>query len=421
MSHPMDVQVPVDPKDQVTLMNWREQPYNHWAFRNPGILPTLMVPRGRDAASLPEAPNPDIPNIPFEWDGKSYTVESAFVGDSTDGVIVIKDGVIVYEAYFNGMGPDDQHIWASSTKTLAGLSLGILVEQGEVDPAAPAETYIDELKGSYLGSRSVRAILDMVTALQYTEDYTALKPGEVNTEYLRRLGFVPAFDLMALDPIEANAKDIPRGVLRLLPKFQQNQAVEPGTVFEYQSPNVDVIGWIIARVSGQPLHRFMAEHVWKKIGADHDALFLTEVDYAPIATGGFCSTLRDAARVGLVVLGNGRYNGQQIFPESWVKDTFALSDADREHMNRSVYKDESGDVYDPWLEGYKNFLWVHDSQKGVGTFRGVYGQNVYVNQSQNLVIANFSSAASASNAARVTNRPRFAAYEVIAAYFANNA
>jgi len=420
MTTPMDTQVPVDPKDQVTLMNWRFQPYNHWAFRNATILHALMVPRGGDISPLPEAPNPEIPNLSFEYDGQSYTVESAFVGDSTDGVIVIKDGQIVWEAYYNGMGPDDPHIWASSTKTLVAMALGILVEQGRVDPAAPAETYVDELKGSYIGSRAVRDILNMVTALQYTEDYTTLKPGEVNTEYFRRLGFIPAFDLMALDPIEAQKQGVSRGILGYVARFDRNPAVEPGAVFEYHSPNVDVIGWIIARVSGQPLHRFIADHVWKKIGPDHDAFFLTDVDFVAIATGGFNSTLRDAARVGLVVLNNGFYNGQQIFPEAWAKDAFALTDADREHAQRSEFKNPASPTYDPWLEGYRNFLWVHDSRQGIGTFRGVYGQNVYINKSQDLIIANFSSAASPSNASRATNKPRFAAYDAIAAYFAES-
>ena len=64
---------------------------------------------------------------------------------------------------------------------------------------------------------------------------------------------------------------------------------------------------------------------------------------------------------------------------------------------------------------HHRFAWVHDGKKGVGTFRGVYGQNLYINQDEKIVIATFSSAASASNAARASNKPRMAAFEAIAA------
>ena len=88
-------------------------------------------------------------------------------------------------------------------------------------------------------------------------------------------------------------------------------------------------------------------------------------------------------------------------------------------MDRSSYKETNGPVYDKWLEGYKNYMWVHDSENKIGTFRGVFGQHLYINHQKQLVVATFSSAASASNAARASNRPRLAAFEAIANYFNN--
>lgn len=410
-SQAMDT-VPALPESQVTLMNWSIQPYSHWAFRNIGINPSLMVPRGGDIVALPEALDSSVAKMKFEHDGKSYTVKDAMAGDDTDGFIVVKNGKIVYEEYFNGFTERDHHLWASSTKSLMGLSMGILVEQGKVKLKQKVETLIPELKGSYFGARSVREVLNMVSALDYSEDYVNMKPGAVSTEYFRRMGFIPAFDLMAIDP----TKDpTPRGMISFLPKFGKNPDLEPGTKFEYHSPNVDVAGWIISRVSGQPLQTFIADHVWSKLGVEHDAFLMADVNFNVVATGGFNTTLRDFARVGLTMVNNGRYNGHQVFPEQWVKDTFSLTEEERRHTARSVYKNTSGNVYDEWLEGYKNYFWVHDSKQKIGTFRGVFGQNLYINQEKNLVIATFSSSASASNAARVTNRPRMAAFEAIAA------
>lgn len=401
---------PAKPASQVTLMNWSEQPYNHWSFRNVGVQPSVMVPRAGKINLLPEELNPTVADIKFEYQGKSHTVRSAMVADSTDGYIVIKGGKIIHEEYFGDFSEHDHHLWASSTKSLVGLSMGILVEQGKVKVEDSVESYLPELKGTHLGQRTIREVLNMVSALEYTEDYENLLPGAVSTEYFRRLGFIPAFDLMAIDPTQDNT---PRGILEFIPRFTKNPKLAPSVKFEYHSPNVDVAGWIIARVSGRPLNTFIAENVWAKLGVEHDAFFLADVAFNPVATGGFNTTLRDFARVGLAVLNNGKFNGAQIFPASWVNESFSLTDTERQHMARSAYKDSNGPVYDEWLEGYKNYLWVHDAKKGIATFRGVFGQYLYINKDQDIVIATFSSAASASNAARASNKPRMAAFEII--------
>jgi CubicO group peptidase (beta-lactamase class C family) len=406
--------VPPSPESQVTFMNWSEQPFNHWSFKNVGIAPSLMVPRGGDIVQIPTEIDAQIANIEFQYEGETFTVHDSMIGDSTDGYLVLKDGKIVFEHYFNGFSEHNHHLWASCTKSLVGLSMGILVDQGKVVVEDLVETYIPELEGTYFGQRTVRDVLNMVSAIDYSEDYENFTPGAVSTEYFRRLGFIPAFDLMAIDP---SADNTPRGIIEYLPKFEGNPDLEPRVKYEYHSPNVDVAGWIIARVSGMPLNEFIAKNVWTKIGAEHDAFFMSDVAFNPIATGGFNTTLRDFARVGLVVLNNGSYNGNQIFPESWVADTFNLSDDERSHMDRSAYKETDGPVYDEWLEGYKNYMWVHDAEKEIGTFRGVFGQHLYINRKKQLVVATFSSAASASNAARASNRPRLAAFEAIANYF----
>lgn len=401
---------PAKPSSQVTLMNWSKQPYNHWGFRNVGIQSSLMVPRSGEITLLPVALNPAIADISFDYKGKSHTVRSAMNDDSTDGFIVIKDGKVVYEEYFGGFTEHDHHTWASCTKSLVGLSMGILVGQGKVKVSDNVETYLPELKGTHFGKRTVREILNMTSALDYTEDYEAFLPGAVSTEYFRRIGFIPAFDLMAIDPTKDKT---PRGVLEFIPHFEKNPKLDPSVKFEYQSPNVDVAGWIIARVSGKPLNTFIAENVWSKLGVEHDAFFLADVAFTPVATGGFNTTLRDFARIGLAVLNDGKVNGQQIFPESWVKESFALTDSERHHMTLSSYKESNNPSYDERLEGYKNYLWVHDKDKGIAMFRGVFGQNIYVDKEKNVLIATFSSAASASNVVRKSNKPRMVAFEAI--------
>ncbi|WP_406645008.1 serine hydrolase [Aliisedimentitalea scapharcae] len=410
--------IPVPAQAQVTKGNWTTPPFNEWAFRNMGLHPSLMVPRSGAIVPIPEALNPSIAEIEFDYGGQRYTVRDAMTGDNTDGYIVLHGGKVLHEEYFNGFTQRDHHMWASSTKSLVGQAMGLLVEQGKVDVNAKTESYIPELEGTLFGARTVREVLNMVTALNYTEDYVNMVPGAVSTEYFRRMGFIPAYDLMAIDPTK---DDTPRGLLEFAPLFVQNPDLEPSYKFEYHSPNVDVVGWIINRVSGVPLQTFIADNFWSKLGVEHDAMMMADMTFTPIATGGFNTTLRDFARVGLAMVNNGKYNGAQVFSEAWVKDTFTLSEEEKLHGARSSYRDDPNSAsYDEWFEGYKNYLWVHDSEKKIATYRGVFGQHLYINQEQDLVIATFSSALSASNAMRETNRPRLAAFEAIAGHLGNN-
>ncbi len=403
--------MPAEAKDQVTLANWTLPDYNTWAFQNMSILPSLMVPRSGSMSGLTYDNTPQLVETSFDYQGEQLTFHQAMVNDHTDGYIIIKDGKVLHEQYFGDFGPRDHHLWASSTKSLVAQALGLLVEQGKVDVNEKASRYIEELQGSHFGEQTIRTLLNMTSALDYREDYVNMAPGDVHFEYFRRVGFVPAYDLMQLDPTQS---DIPRGLLTLLSGFEQNPNLAVNSTFEYHSPNVDVIGWIIARVSGQSLEQFIADNIWSKLGVEHDAFMLADTNFNAIATGGFNTTLRDFARVGLAMVNDGQYNGEQVFAEKWVQDSFHLTEAEKAHTQASIYKEQDSQVYDDYLQGYKNFLWVHDSKKNIATYRGVFGQFLYINQDKNLVIATFSSADSASNAARETSKARIAAFEALA-------
>lgn len=401
--------IPASQESQVTLSNAFEQPYNKWSFANAEIFSNLMVARGGEIFNFPR--NSDISIEQQIVDGTDNSVLELLMADNTDGIIVIKDGEIRYERYFNDFKPNQRHIWASSTKGLTALSAAILVEQGILKLDKHIEYYLPEMKGSAFDGLTVQQVLNMVSAIDYSEDYVDMQPGTIHYEYFRRVGLIPAFDLMMLDPKES---EIPRGNLALLNKMQRNNKLEPGQIFEYHSPNVDVIGLIIQRLSKQPFNEFVSEHIWTKIGAEHDAAFLTDVAFNPIATGGFMSTLGDFAKYGYVVLNNGQFNGEQIFPADFIQNTYKLASNEYEAGQNSIYRaNENSPAFDKRLKGYKNFWWIHDSEKQIMTARGIYGQALYIDRSNNTVVATFGSAKTASNATRETHKAKMDAIQTI--------
>ena len=161
---------------------------------------------------------------------------------------------------------------------------------------------------------------------------------------------------------------------------------------EYQSPNVDVIGLLIERVAKQSIRDYVQAKIWGPLGTDHDASFSTDVAFSPIATGGFNSTLRDAARFGQLVMQRGEYNGQQVLPLSWMN---SITDYDPIHMdsmaNNPIYQDND------WV-AYHNMWWQLDRTRGEFAATGIHGQVIYINRDAGVVIAYFSSQPKASAA-----------------------
>lgn len=279
--------------------------------------------------------------------------------------------------------------------------------------------YIPELKDSAFADLTVQTILNMVSAINYSESYADLKPGTVHYDYFRRIGLVHSQELTNLDPLKTKE---PRGILEFIPKLKRNSKLQPNTVFEYHSPNVDVIGWIVARQSGMPMQDFVRENIWKKLQTEHDAFYWTDAEFVAIATGGFNTTLRDFARLGLAVVKDGTLGGQRIFPENWVKNIAKVTDEQIEHTSRSVYKeDKTSKSYDDQLVAYKNFWWVHDRDRGIFSARSVFGQTLYGDQLRNVVIASFSSSPSASNAQRGTFKTKLWATKLLAEKLGDNA
>jgi hypothetical protein len=405
------VGVPAAPESQVTLMNQALPPYSRWGFRNMSVQSAVMVPRAGPVYEIPYSEPINIESLEFEYDGRTLTVLEALKAENTDGFIVIKRGQIVYEKYFGEFTEHGHHLWASSTKSLTSMAAGILIGEGKLDPGATVSSYIPELAKGAFSDLTVQQVLNMVSAIDYSEDYADLRPGTVHYEYFRRIGLTPAFELMRIDP---KTDDTPRGTLEFLPIFERNPRLQPSHVFEYHSPNVDVIGWMIARISGMPLNDFVSHRIWSKIGAEHDAFFTTDVGFVPVATGGFNTTLRDFARFGLAILGDGMLNGTRIFPEAYTRAIPAATDDELLFTRRSSYKAEDSPGYDELLQAYRNFWWVHDRDKGVFTARGVFGQVLYIDRSADIVIAAFSSAPTASNAMRPENHARMAAMKMIA-------
>ena len=212
----------------------------------------------------------------------------------------------------------------------------------------------------------------MTIGVQYSENYADPK-AEIYA-YMTAAAFLPA----APDAVvSASIYDF----LRTLQKDGEHDAA-----FAYKTVNTDVLGWVVQRASGQALPQLMSERIWQKLGAEQSAYILLDRTGTASGGGGLNTSLRDLARVGEMMRLKGKFNGQQIVPAAVVADIAA--GADKAKFAKAGYA-----TLPNW--SYHDMWWVSD--QGFYMARGIYGQALYIDPQNEVVIARYGSHPLASN------------------------
>ncbi|MGU9813017.1 serine hydrolase domain-containing protein [Pseudomonas sp. LF052] len=374
-------------------------PAMRWSVANfRQLMPTLNVPRGLGAPlPLPRQLDPRIDALPVVPTGASQplTWRQALDATYTDGIVVLHRGNVVYERYFGVLTDDGQHAAMSVTKSVVGTLGAMLVADGTLDARRKIADYVPELGQSAFGSATLRQVLDMTTALDYSEDYA-----DPNAHVWAHA--------QAGNPLP-KPKDYtgPRSYFEFLQTVRQRG--EHGQAFGYKTVNTDVLGWVIARVTGRNVAQLLSERIWSRLGSEQDAYFTVDSIGTPFAGGGLNAGLRDMARFGEMLRNGGRFNGEQIVPASVVKDI--RQGGDKEAFAKAGYSQLKG-----W--SYRAMWWVSHNPDGAYMARGVHGQSIYIDPAAEMVIVRFASHPVAANAAN--DGVTLPAYAALARYLLEN-
>ena len=349
---------PPPPERRVTLANWQEGPFNRWAFQHVSeLVPSAVLSRGDGPVlELPVAAE-DIDPLLGDFLGQTYT----------DGFLVLRDGHIVYERYFNGMGPNTLHLLQSVSKSFCSALTGTLVERGVVQLEAQVRDYVPELSDSALGDATVGNLLDMTASVVFNEEY-ADPESEVQAQD-RAAGWRPR---RPHDPESSYS------FLRSLRK-----AGEHGRVFQYCSASTDALAWVLERATGRRYCELLETELWARLGAEHDASITVDAAGFGFANGGLSVTLRDLARFGWLMLNGGGVNGFRVTPERWALRPL-------EHGDPSLMSD--GDFKAAYPNGcYSSKWWCAGDERRTFYGVGIYGQYVWIVPAARLVFAKLSS------------------------------
>lgn len=347
-------------------------PKLRWSFSNiRRLVPTTVVGRGEGpVAVLPRADRDDVDAVTFTPIGGSGTLtwSDSLSANYTDAIVVLHRGRIVHERYFGAMAAHRPHIAWSVTKSFVGLIAAALVVDGRLDEKAPVCALVPELSGTGLGNATVRQVLDMTTALDYSENYT--DPDAGIWQHGRAGGILPR----AADDAG------PASFYEFLATLRQ--AGPHGEAFIYRTVNTDVLGWILRRVTGVPLGELLHQRIWSRLGAEQDGYLMVDATGTEFAGGGFNCALRDLARFGEMVRSDGYWLGRQVLPKAAIDRL--RQGADPAHFVGAGYVTLPG-------ASYRDMWWVLHNDHGAYCARGIHGQGVYIDPTAEMVIARFAS------------------------------
>jgi CubicO group peptidase (beta-lactamase class C family) len=293
----------------------------------------------------------------YTWNGRTNSIEDFCKRTFTRAMLVLKDGRIVYEAYFAETSAQTRFVSFSMAKSITSTLVGMAIEDGFIgNVGEPLTQYLPALKGSAFDGVTIKDALQMLSGVpfEWNVEPDAKIDREAVTEQRYRLA---------------------EGASLLKRK------VPPGSKFIYSNMNTEVLGWLTENATRKRLATYLEERIWKPAGMEFDAVWL--LDGPPeigreLAAGLFCATLRDYGRFGLLMMNDGQLNGRRLISPGWIR---SATKPDRPPI-------QYGRLFEGYPLGYGYHWWVHDN----GSFQaeGVYGQYIYVSPKDRVVIVKVS-------------------------------
>jgi CubicO group peptidase (beta-lactamase class C family) len=227
--------------------------------------------------------------------------EKLLKDNQTVGFLIISNDTIIYQWFGNSYTEDDIVTSFSMSKSFISALIGIALNEGHIKSLDdPITNYVKLFKNEGFDRITIQHLLDMQTGIDYNESY--VNPfGNVAVGYYGR----------NLDRHISNLK------LKGL----------PGEKFEYVSIATQLLGNVLEGATHQTVSAYMEEKIWKKIGSSQAATW--SVDRKKGREKSFCcinAVAKDFAKFGRLYMNYGKWNGENVIPESWIRQSVEVTD-----------------------------------------------------------------------------------------------
>jgi CubicO group peptidase (beta-lactamase class C family) len=262
--------------------------------------------------------------------------------------LVFHRGTLVAEHYFGVHQRSTVSNSFSMAKTLVAFLVGIAIEDGAIKSLdEPVAAYLPEFKQMGREHITIRHLLQMSSGLDWEE--SGVNPFSENAE-------------------SYYGTNLYKLVTRQLPIEQ------PGKSFKYLSGNTQLLAFVLQKATGKSVPEYAQEKIWKRIGTEHAAEWSLEKENGDAKA--FCcfyATARDFARLGKLVLQDGKWGKEGVVPTWFVK----------EMVKNPLLKTKEGLIN----RRYGLHIWTYlDNQHPIYYFQGLKGQYIIIDPHNELVI-----------------------------------
>ncbi len=334
---------------------------DHQHFVNANIAPA------REAAPLAVADNPalHLPTFP----GRSF--DQFMEQNGTVAMVVVKGGKVVMERYYNGYQRESVATSFSVAKSVVSALVGIAIEAGQIGSVDdPITRYVPELakRDTRFGNITIAHLLSMRSGIRFDEGY--------------------------LSPLDDAARFyLTPDLLSKISGMTIRQAANEAHY--YSSGDTQLLGLIVQRATGMPLAQYLQQTIWQPMGAQFEASWSMDSGKNGLAKAFCCLNGRalDYARFGLLYLNQGKFNGKQIVPAQWVRDSTAV----REYPGADPATRWNLEATGKRVAAYYVWQWRRAVEADPGSelgfkpgadffAQGLHGQFIYIAPAQDLVI-----------------------------------
>lgn len=288
---------------------------------------------------LPVAANYNKKEIPPQL---TKTLESI----ETVSFLVLKNDSIIYERYWHGYTDTSISNSFSMAKTIVSMLTGIALTEGKIKSLdQPVSDFLPEFKEGEKATITIKHLLTMTSGLNWEETY--ISPISHTTEAYY-------------------GNDLQKAISKL------KVIHKPGSLFSYKSGDTQILAFALEKAIGKNISEYVSEKLWKPIGAKYDAIW--SLDNEKGMEKAYCcfnATARDFARLGLLYLNKGNWNGTEIVPVEYVNASISPI------LTRNV----EGNLTDYYGYGW----WLMPERKAFYA-RGILGQYIIILPEQDLVI-----------------------------------
>ena len=216
-------------------------------------------------------------------------------------ILLIKNGKLVLEEYFYGYNKEKVHYLASVSKSITSILIGIAIDQKFMaNVKTKAYTFFPEYNGTrWIDQKypiTLQHVLTMAAGLDWNSTKYSRRDPRHTTHQMYDSG----------DPI---------GFV-----LTQNLIETPGEKFYYNSGLTILLGGIVKNTSGLYIDEFAGQYLFAPLGIT-DFHWDKFPDGNIQTDGGLRLRPRDMAKIGYMMMQNGKWKNRQIVSEEWVAES----------------------------------------------------------------------------------------------------